>query len=337
MNSITIPERVRVSYGSAILLGLIRGVSAVDPTTVYLLTYYAGKCTANCAFCPQSRESTARSDRLSRVIWPDFRTTEVIEKLANSQAGGRVKRVCIQTLNYKNMFEDVLGIVGFVSERSKVPISVSTKPLTLIQLKQLKMYGVDRISIPLDCATRNVFRVIKGSGIDGPYSWGMHWKGLTDALKVFGLGGVSTHIIVGLGETDEELAEIFRRLIDLGIFPGLFAFTPVQGTNLEESIKPSISRYRRIQLLHYLLTNRSIRYEDLKFGEKGEVIDFGLSRQELGKIIRSGLPFVTSGCPDCNRPFYNEKPGGPLYNYPRPLNREEIDQIVEVLLGNNYD
>ena len=182
-----------------------------------------------------------------------------------------------------------------------------------------------------------MFRVIKGKGIGGPYSWEKHWKGLKNALKVFGLGGVSTHIIVGLGETDEELAEMFKRLIDLGILPGLFAFTPIQGTSLEGSIKPPISRYRRIQLLHYLITNRSIHYGNLKFDRRGGVIDFGLSRRELEKIIRSGLPFVTSGCPDCNRPFYNEKPGGPLYNYPRPLNREEIDQIVEVLLGNNHD
>lgn len=337
MNSISVPERVRVSYGSALLLGLIRGVSTVDPTTIYLLTYYAGKCIANCAFCPQSRESTAKSDRLSRVIWPDFKTIEVVERLVNSQAVDHVKRVCIQTLNYKKMLEDVLGLASVLSERSDVPISVSTKPLTMVQLKQLKAYGVDRISIPLDCATSNMFRLIKGSAIGGPYSWEMHWKGLKDALKVFGLDGVSTHIIVGLGETDEELARIFQRLTDLGILPGLFAFTPIQGTYLEESTKPSISRYRRIQLLHYLITNRSLRYEDLKFRRSGEAIDFSLPRQELEKIIRSGIPFVTSGCPDCNRPFYNERPGGPLYNYPRPLNREEIDQIVEVLLGNNYD
>ena len=244
MNSISVPERVRVSYGSALLLGLIRGVSAVDPTTVYLLTYYTGKCIANCAFCPQSRGSTAKSDRLSRVIWPDFKTIEVVERLVNSLAVDHVKRVCIQTLNYKKMFEDVLGLVSVLRKRLDVPISVSTKPLTVVQLKQLKTYGVDRISIPLDCATSNTFRLIKGSGIGGPYSWEMHWKGLKNALKVFGSDGVSTHIIVGLGETDEELARMFQCLTDLDILPGLFAFTPIPGTCLEESTKPSISRYR---------------------------------------------------------------------------------------------
>jgi len=61
------------------------------------------------------------------------------------------------------------------------------------------------------------------------------------------------------------------------------------------------------------------------------MIDFGVSMHKLKDALRSGIPFVTSGCPGCNRPFYNERPGGPLYNFPRPLKKEEIDQIEEEL------
>jgi biotin synthase-related radical SAM superfamily protein len=43
------------------------------------------------------------------------------------------------------------------------------------------------------------------------------------------------------------------------------------------------------------------------------------------------LPFQTSGCPDCNRPFYNEKPSGPFYNYPRKLEIKEIEKISKEL------
>jgi len=37
---------------------------------------------------------------------------------------------------------------------------------------------------------------------------------------------------------------------------------------------------------------------------------------------------LTSGCPNCNRPYYNEKPSGPIYNYPRPLKKEEIAKVM---------
>jgi len=337
LSRISVPERVRVSYGSAILLGLIEGASAVDPTTVYLLTYYAGRCTANCAFCPQSRGSTSRSDRLSRVIWPEFKTEEVSERLMDSRLAGRVRRICIQSLNYNRMFEDVLGLVGLLKERLEVPISVSVKPLGLIQLEQLKRLGVDRVSIPLDCANSEIFRLVKGTGTGGPYSWESHWRGLEDALQVFGRGRVSTHIIVGLGETDQDLAKIFQRLTDLGIFPGLFAFTPIPGTPLARSARPSLSRYRRIQLLHFLITRKTVRYENLTFTGRGELTDFGVPRRKLEETIRGGLPFLTSGCPGCNRPFYNERPGGPIYNFPRPIKKEEISEIEEVLLRTNYE
>ena len=328
---------MRVSYGSAVLLGLVKGMSAVAPTTIYLLTYNEGRCTANCAFCPQSRKSTAKSDRLSRVVWPDFKTEEVVERLVDSWKAGRVGRTCIQSLNYDGMFEDVVGLIAALRGLAKIPVSVSIKPLSVVQLKEMKALGVDRVSIPLDCADSDVFHLIKGLGAGGPYSWEAHWKGLEEALRVFGRGRVNTHLIVGLGETDQDLAEMFQHLTDLGIFPSLFAFTPVQGTRLEGSSRVPITRYRQVQLLHFLITRRMTCYANLVFTNKGELVDLGLPRQVLAETIRSGLPFRTSGCPDCNRPFYNEGPRGPFYNFPCPPKEKEIDQIEDLLLGLNHD
>ena len=51
-----IPEKVRVSAGSAAMLGLDEYWLDVKPTA-YLMTYTEGSCVANCAFCPQARES----------------------------------------------------------------------------------------------------------------------------------------------------------------------------------------------------------------------------------------------------------------------------------------
>ncbi|MFH7835983.1 MAG: radical SAM protein, partial [Candidatus Aenigmatarchaeota archaeon] len=61
---------IRVSLGSAIVLGLIKGKIDVNPTTAYLLTYRNGKCIANCSFCPQAKSSKSRADMLSRIVWP---------------------------------------------------------------------------------------------------------------------------------------------------------------------------------------------------------------------------------------------------------------------------
>jgi len=51
----------------------------------------------------------------------------------------------------------------------------------------------------------------------------------------------------------------------------------------------------------------------------------------LEEALELGSPFQTSGCPGCNRPYYNEKPSGPIYNYPRSLTREEKTEIKKQL------
>jgi biotin synthase len=69
----------------------------------------------------------------------------------------------------------------------------------------------------------------------------------------------------------------------------------------------------------------------MQFNEEGDVSGFGVDKQTLSQIARTSEAFRTSGCPDCNRPYYNEKPSGPMYNYPEDLTAEEIAAIQRQL------
>ena len=321
---------IRVSTGSAILLGLLKGKLDAKPTTAYLLMCRNKKCSANCGFCPQARESKSRTDMLSRVTWPTFLTKKVVEGIERTVKSGTIKRVCIQSLNYTEVFNDVLLFVREIKSRISVPISVSCKPLDIQKMKKWADVGVNRVSIALDAATEQIFGNVKGQKIGGPYSWKKQREALYDAVKVFGEGSVSTHLIVGLGETEKELCQIIQWCVDSGIYPGLFAFTPIPGTALENNPQPTLNHYRRIQLAHYILTNRKTRLENMEFDLEGKLKNFGIHKEMLLEIIGNGKPFLTSGCPGCNRPYYNERPGGPLYNYPRQMQPKEIKEVKKV-------
>jgi len=327
-----IPNKIRVSVGSAIVLGLMRGKLDALPTTIYLLTYRADKCSANCGFCPQARESKSRADMLSRVTWPTFSTNQVLQKLKAHTEKRLIRRICIQALNYPMVFDDVLNLVKEIRSVVSLPLSVSCQPFGEEEMKKLAQIGVDRIGIPLDAATEDIFDKIKGSLVDGPYIWRGHREALRKAVKIFGKGKVSTHLIVGLGETEEEMVKMIQWCVDNGVYPGLFSFTPVPGTALESGSQPSLDHYRRIQVARYLIANERTRYESMTINGDGCLIDFGVSKDKLLQVIRGGKPFLTSGCPDCNRPYYNERPGGPLYNYPRMPLSEEIDEIEKQIL-----
>ena len=327
-----LPPLIRVSSGSAMVLGLVRGCLSANPTTAYLLTYSEWKCTANCGFCSQARDSKSRADMLSRVTWPAFTTREVLSKLETAARRGIVKRVCIQTLNYLEVLKELLALVKELKRmRVGIPVSVSCQPLSKEGMVKLRQAGVDRIGIPLDAATKDAFKRVKGSFAGGPYDWGRQHDALLEAAEVFGRGRVSTHLIVGLGETEKEMMESTQWCVDNGIYPALFSFTPVPGTSLEHHASPTISHYRRIQLARYLIVGGKVRIDKMSFDVEGSIIDFGVSQRELNRAIQSGCPFVTSGCPDCNRPYYNEKPSGPLFNYPTQPTSEEIREIEKEL------
>ena len=325
------PQQIRVSVGTAIVLGLLEGKLDAEPTTVYLMTYKAGKCTANCGFCPQAKTSHSKAELLSRVSWPAFAASSVIGKIGNAIESGKIKRVCIQTLNYPQAFSDLCTFVKALKQQVSVPVSVSCQPLNSQNMWLLSKAGADRIGIALDAATEKLFEKVKGAAAGGPYSWQNEFLLLRTAIGVFGEGNVSTHLIVGLGETEKEAVNLLQQCVNMGVLPALFAFTPVHGTALEGNPKPQVEAYRRVQLARFLILNALARFEDMIFNSAGQLVDFGVGKETLLEAVESGMPFLTSGCRDCNRPFYNEQPSGPIYNYPRKLKTEEITQIKQQL------
>lgn len=100
---------------------------------------------------------------------------------------------------------------------------------------------------------------------------------------------------------------------------------------MEDVSPPPISTYRRMQVAQYLIANNLARIGHFTFSTTGQLLSFNLPR--LSEILADGAAFQTSGCPDCNRPFYNERPGGPMYNYPKPLTLQQTKAAIEELGG----
>lgn len=325
------PKLVRVSIGTATVLGLELTILKEKPTTAYLQTYWDGRCAANCKFCAQSREANTEMFRVARAFYPAYPTQKVLEALKKAWKSGKIRRVCLQTINYPKMFQDLKNLikhVRFISE--KIPISTSIHAIPKREIEELKNVGVTNIVIPLDACSRRVFDEVKGVKAGGPYKWEVYWKALEDALKIFGLWKVGTHLILGLGETEFEAVQIFQKLYRKKIYCGLFAFTPITGTPLQNLKKISIESYRLLQLLYYLIFSGELKIEDVKFNSEGFVVDFNYEKKKILKLISSGKPFQTIGCPNCNRPFATEAPTD-IYNYPRLLRKEEIKLIKKQL------
>lgn len=305
----------KLSAGTACVVGKQAALSPIPPTTAYIML--GGKCRNNCRFCSQARDSAAGENKLSRIVWPSYDAAEAADDIKDACAAGAFRRVCLQATNNENSPRAMAGALERLKGNGSAPISVSGYIESVDEAGALLAAGAERLCIALDAAAPRVFAAAKEG------SWEKRWRLLTDCAAAFP-GRISTHFIVGLGETEEEIIDCLDRCIGLNITTGLFAFTPVRGTGWAGRSAPDIGCYRRVQIGHYLLRrgySRSVvRCRD------GRIV--GCAAPRLHEVLADGKAFETSGCPDCNRPFYNERPGGVLYNYPRPLTPEEIDMAI---------
>jgi biotin synthase len=239
----------------------------------------------------------------------------VAELLAQAAAEGRIRRVCLQVTVAPDAFEQTLSILRIVKRKCNLPFDAAVLPRDLDQVRQLVEAGAEAIGFGLDAACERVYRRVKGG------DWA-HSAALIQATACAFPNRAALHLIVGLGETEREMVERIQWAQDLGVTVGLFAFTPVRGTQLEGRSPPVLATYRRMQAARWLIAHERVRYEAMTFDPEGCLTGLG------APLPDGGEPFRTSGCPDCNRPYYNERPGGVLYNYPRPLGPEEAARAV---------
>jgi len=320
----TAQDAWRVSSGSAAVLGLSKARLDAAPTTVYLML--GDRCQRNCAFCTQARHSGARQSALSRVSWPHFQVEAITDATAVAFACGDMLRACFQVTVGPLQIDTTIAAVSQLASCTPIPICVSAAPSSLDDVTALLDAGAERVTISLDAATPDLYKRVKGG------SWSRTHALLLQAAETYP-GHISTHLIVGLGESEQEIISRITDLHARGILIGLFAFTPIAGTRMASQPPPSIQSYRRIQAAHWLIINGLAASQRLRYDLSGRLVSFGMPAEELRLRLDAGQAFRTAGCPGCNRPYYNERPGGTMYNYPRSLSRAEADAEIGALVA----
>ncbi|PAV10276.1 radical SAM protein [Methanocorpusculum parvum] len=151
------------------------------------------------------------------------------------------------------------GVVGTVREEDArlftilekirvfdLPIGVSVYPTPGLS-KRLFELGVSEVKFNLETATEKLFAEMC-PGLD----WEEVWAALKEAVGVFGKNCVYTNIILGLGESKDEMKQCIRQCLENGIIPIIRPLTP--SPDLSDFTRPSagttleIAEYLREQL-----------------------------------------------------------------------------------------
>ncbi len=305
---------IHVALGTANILGLAEGDPRIRPGTAHFMN--GGKCVYNCAYCTRARTSQAPGEYLCRVPWPAQDEDRAYEALAERQ--DEFSRICLQIVNSEGHIQEASKYVERMNDISSLPISVEMRTRKMEDVETLLEIGAEYVGLPLDVASREIYPDLRGGSMEGDLDFLFEASGLFE-------GRIGTHVIVGLGETEKEMVEVMEQIAEREMPIGLFAFTPCRGTRMEKSDPPSLSQYRNIQLAKYLITSQ--RVEGISFDNRGAISSFGPEGSEL-EAIPSEI-FKTQGCEGCNRPYYNERPTGRPYNYPRDLTESEFQMELQ--------
>ena len=321
------PEYLRTSSAAALSLRMQPGrfYRDVELGGINVLLDYDRGCHANCAYCGLARERPGTYDDKSfiRVDWPVVKTDEVVDRMARD--ADRMGRFCISQVVHQRTHEDTMEIIRRYRAKTHVPLSVLVAPpvLNRERLQAYKDAGVDMIGIGMDAVTERTFERRRGRGVRGGLSWANYQEITRLAREIFGPWKVNCHVVVGLGDSDRDVLEFTERVTRDEIWAYLFCFYPEPDSAMAGARRPSVFRWRRIQLLRHLLQERRIGLEQLEFSPRGALRRAWIARDLVERTIEDGVAFMTNGCPDertglvsCTRPFGSYRPGEPFRDYP---------------------
>jgi biotin synthase-related radical SAM superfamily protein len=339
------PEYVQMSTAAAITLGVVQGKMyrcACTRCLNLLLTYPEG-CRANCAYCGLARHREAQRDyadrNFIRVDWPAVPLDTVIDIVARDAAASPFHRMCISMITHPQSDRDTVSVLKRWTGRidpATIPVSILSNPTTMTRadVARLRELGADIFTVALDAATPEIFDLTRGKGVQSPHTWAKYWEILMDARDIFGPQKFGAHIIIGMGETEQQALSLVQRLVDLGGHSHMFCFFPEKGSLMDHLPATPRDQWRRVQLGRYLIDYRGVRVEQMSFDGEGRVADFGISIAELETVIDEGIAFRTSGCPGkfrddvsaCDRP-YGDSPPSNIASFPFQPDKGDLRRI----------
>ncbi|MHB8694609.1 MAG: MSMEG_0568 family radical SAM protein [Solirubrobacteraceae bacterium] len=207
-------------------LARMHGDGVLASTVVQTCIRYTSEET-RCRFC--TIEESLRAGATTQVKRPD----ELAEVAAAAVALDAVRQMVLTTgtsngpdRGAKHLARVVAAVRAAVPD---LPIQVQIEPpLELAWIARLRAAGADAIGIhieTLDPIARA--RWTPGKATVPLSRYEQAWR---YAVEVFGRNRVSTYLLVGLGEDPDDLVEGARWLIELGVYPFVVPYRPLEGS-----------------------------------------------------------------------------------------------------------
>jgi len=172
------------------------------------------RCKYNCKFCT----SPLLKEDVTKLLTDE----KIVEMIKNAMKEQNVISVALTSGVAESIDETVDKMASCVKairkEFPNIPIGVEPYVDSEEQVKKLKDAGATEMKINMETPRKDIFDLICPE-----LNYSEISKMLRFSTEIFGRGKVTTNLIIGIGESDDDLAECMKMLASFGCVPGLRA------------------------------------------------------------------------------------------------------------------
>lgn len=234
--------------GEQIIQGLVMEEAVIHAPDQLFLGLYE-YCRIGCKFCPLNAVHGTMIHYSLDSIYKDI----------DDSADRQYSSIGITTsipynLSSGDVADEMLFVVRKVREKvgSNVPIGVSTRLPSKEIMELLKNAGASEIRLNIEVPNQELSRkLMPNKPLEEIYN------SLELACKVFGRGKVSSNIVLGLGESDQDIISAIRCLAEIGVIATLYPFDPFDSDKIPKSLfdRPDAERIYRLAVAHKEILN----------------------------------------------------------------------------------
>ena len=143
---------------------------------------------------------------------PSVSDEEMMDRLQALVDTGTVHGISVGAVKDASLEDCVRSIRSMRDAHPDLPIGLSWRPCPVEDLKRLKDAGLDEFRLNIHSTVPRISGFLgEKDGLEDML------RCLSDAVRVFGRGRVSTGLYAGLGETDGEIEGTMREMAGLGV------------------------------------------------------------------------------------------------------------------------
>jgi len=205
-------------------IALVHGIDCLS-STIYQKCVYHG-CGEGCKFCAieLSLENEATIEEKN--------SKQMSEVIAAAKKEGRCNHMTLTSGTDETIDKGAIRYIelleGIKENFPKLPLHVQIEPLEdLSYIDELKDAGANTIGIHLEVLDQNLRNTVTPGKSRITYeAYEKNWK---HALDVFGKNQVSSYLLTGFGESQEDFISDAEKVISLGIIPYITPVRPIPG------------------------------------------------------------------------------------------------------------